>query len=171
MRNEQARNKRKSRGMGGDQALFALVGRSGTLSLNVALRRTLPQQLQTPLGQAHHLSLIVVFGLVVRLHLAVGDLLDHLDNVIRLPDKPDELLVLRLEQLKQGPDRNVLESGIAAGKEPAEVAVDAVTRLHPVLNKDAVIAHCLHVSKGIKTNSSGNVPLEERLPKAAALLP
>ena len=93
--------------------------REPRLALNVALSTTLAEQLQTPLGQIHHLTLVLLFKLVVGLDLPVGNLLDHLDNIIRLADKPDKLLILGLEQLEQRPDGNVLECRIAAAEEPS----------------------------------------------------
>lgn len=107
----------------------------------MALGHTLSQQLQATLRKADHLALVIILDLGVRLNLPVGNLLDHFHNTLRLADKPNELLVLRLEQLKQGPDRNVLKRGVAASQEPAEIAVDAVARLGPVLDEYAVISH------------------------------
>lgn len=66
----------------------------------MALRRTLSQQLQAALGKVNNLPLVVILDFILRLHLSVGNLLDHLDNVIRLANEANELLVLRLEQLK-----------------------------------------------------------------------
>lgn len=107
----------------------------------MGLGPSLAQQLQTPLRQVDHLALVVVLELVVRLDLAVGDLLDHLDHGVRLADEADEFLVFRLEQLQKGPDGDVLEGRVAAVEEPAEVAVDALARLVPVSDEDAVVTN------------------------------
>ena len=40
----------------------------------------------------------------------------------------------------------MLESGVAASEESAQVAMDAIAWFVPVMDEDAVIAHCLFVS-------------------------
>lgn len=108
----------------------------------MTLCRTLSQQLQATLSKVDNLSLVVILNFILRLHLPVGNLLDHFDDIVRLANKANELLVLRLEKLKQGPNRNVLERSVTTRKEPAKVAVDAVAGLQPVLNKDTVVPNC-----------------------------
>jgi hypothetical protein len=145
------------------------------LILDMFLRRPLPQQFQAPLREVDHFALVVVFGLIIRLERAVGDLLHHADNIVRLADEPDQLLILRLEQLEQRPDGYMLERGVSAAEEPAEVAVDAITGLGPVLDEDAVVAHYMtqKLAQGfcVPARYDGYKPLDERLPNAAALLP
>lgn len=117
------------------------------LALDVGLGISLAEKLQAPLCKADHFALIIVLHFVVRLYLAVRNLPDHIHNVVRLSNQPNKLLVFGFEELEQGPNRNVLESGVAAGEESAQVAVDAIAWLVPVMNEDAVIAHCSFISK------------------------
>ena len=49
--------------------------------------------------------------------MLVGYGLDHLYDIFRFGNQANELLVLRLEQLKQGPDGDVLESWITTLEE------------------------------------------------------
>jgi hypothetical protein len=64
------------------------------------------------------------------------------DNLFRLRDALGQARIFRLQQLQQRPDGNVLERGVSAGEEAAEVAVDTARGLSPVLDKDGVIADC-----------------------------
>lgn len=65
----------------------------------------------------------------------------------------------------------MLESRVAACDEAVEVAVDATVGLAPVLDEDGVVADCdLSVLLEIIVMWI-NIPFEDRLPKAAALLP
>lgn len=66
----------------------------------------------------------------------IGNRLDHLYDVFRVGDVSNEFRVFGLEQLENGPDGDVLESGISAREETLEVAVDAAIRVCPVANKD-----------------------------------
>lgn len=107
----------------------------------MALSPTLAEQFQTPLSQGDNLALIVLLNLVVELHLPVCNLFDHLDDVIGLTNKTNELLVFGLEQLQKGPDGNVLECRVAAVKKSAQVPMDTLARLRPVSNKDGIVAN------------------------------
>jgi hypothetical protein len=51
-------------------------------AFDVALSPTLSEELQTPLGKADNFALVVILDLVVRLDLAVRNLLDHLHDVV-----------------------------------------------------------------------------------------
>lgn len=107
----------------------------------MTLRRTLTQQLQAALSETDNLAFIVVFELVVRLDLSVGNLLHHFHDIRGLANEPNKLLILGFNKLKQRPDRDVLKGGISAGEKPAEVAVNAVARICPALDEYRIIAH------------------------------
>ena len=106
------------------------------------------KDLQTPLRQGDDLPFtLIVLAFAIAFDVLLRDAFDHIDNLFALADQPDQRLVLRLEQLQQGPDGDVLERRVAAGQEAREVAVDAAVGLRPVLDEDGVVAHCEHVSR------------------------
>lgn len=52
-------------------------------TLNMGFRTALSQKLQAPLGKVDDLTLVVLLRLVLLgLNLLVGDLLDHVDNIV-----------------------------------------------------------------------------------------
>jgi hypothetical protein len=109
----------------------------------MALSPALAKQLKAPLGKVDNFSLVIVLGLVIRLDLTICDRFDHLNYVVRFADEADQLLILGLEELQERPDSNMLERGVAAVEESAQVPVDAVARLSPIPGKDAVVANCI----------------------------
>lgn len=67
----------------------------------------------------------------------------------------------------------MLEGCIARLQKPAEVAMDATVGVVPVLDENRIVADCkpkLVYRSGDPAELS-YVPLEDRLPRAAALLP
>lgn len=158
------------------RGLLAASGRRALSALDVSLGHALSEKLQAALCQVDNLALIVVIAeLVIGLDLAVRNLLDHFDDVVGLANESYQSLVLRLEQLQQCPDCDVLERSVAAGKEPAQVPVDAAVGFRPVLDEDGVITDCCSI---LASDSSRDrhvykhyLPLDDRLPRAAALLP
>jgi hypothetical protein len=116
-----------------------------SLSFDVAFGSALSEEFQAALGKTDNFSLIVIVRPVTRLDLAVCNQPDHVHDIVGLADEADQLLVLRLEQLKQGPDGNVLESWIAARQVSAQVSVDAVAWLRPMADKDGVVTNCERV--------------------------
>lgn len=111
----------------------------------MSLRHALTEQLKAPLRKRDDLALVLV-ELAVRLGHALRDARYQAADVVRLANEPDEALVLGLDELQQGPDGDVLERGVPALEEAAEVAVDSPTRLGPVLGEDGVITYCINVS-------------------------
>jgi hypothetical protein len=101
----------------------------------------LAQQLEAPASECHNLALAIFVVFVVRLDVAVCDLGDHLNHLGGLANQLNQAIVFGLEELQQRPDRDMLESGVAACEETPEVAVYAARGLCPVLNEDAVITH------------------------------
>jgi hypothetical protein len=120
-------------------ALDAKIGPPSALDKSLGV---LVQELEALARENDNLALAVFVVLVVRLDVALRNLRDHVDNLFRLRDALGQACIFRLEQLQQCPDGNVLERGVSAGEEAAEVAVDTARRLGPVLDKDGVIADC-----------------------------
>jgi len=107
----------------------------------MSLCRALTQQLQTALGEIDHLNFVIILAnFDVRLGVTVGNLSDNFDNILRFNDETNELLILRLNELEDGPDRNVLERRVTASKESAKITMNTVARFCPALNKDGVVA-------------------------------
>src|SRR5690554_5991283 len=120
------------------------------LAFDMGFRHALPEQLETSLSKCDDLALVLV-----KLAVGLGDTLSDAQyqaaDDVRLPDESDEVLVLRLDQLQQRPDGNMLERGVSALQEAAEVPVDAFARLCPVLREDGIVAHW-QVEKKISTH-------------------
>lgn len=108
----------------------------GALCLNQSLFGSGAQQLQASSCKGNHFALALIYLLLVRLEVFIGDRLDHLHNIFGVGDVSDELLVFGLKQLQKSPDSDVLEGGISACEETLEVAVDAAVRVCPVANED-----------------------------------
>jgi hypothetical protein len=104
--------------------------------------RALAQKLKTSAGECHNFALTILVVFVVRLDVAVRDLGDHLDDLVRFADELDQSVVFGLEELEQCPDSDVLEGGVSAGEEAADVTVDAARGFCPILDEDCVITHC-----------------------------
>lgn len=96
---------------------------------------TLSEQLEAALRKDDHLARVLLFVIGISLDLAFGYASNVLNYILSLPDKADQSLVFRFEQLEKGPDCDVLEGGIAGLQETAQIAVDAFVRLVPVLDK------------------------------------
>lgn len=109
-------------------------------SLHQSLGRV-SEQLQASSRQADDLALAVFIVLIVRLDVTIRDALDHRDNRARFADEVEQPGVVRLKELQECPNRNVLERRVSAVQESGKVAVNATVGLIPVLQKDGVITH------------------------------
>jgi hypothetical protein len=101
----------------------------------------LPQKLQGALGKLHNFSLTILLAFIVGFDLRIGDSFDHLDYLLRLSDKANKFLILRLQQLEQSPDGNMLERRISTSKESFQISMNASIGLSPVLNEDRIITN------------------------------
>jgi hypothetical protein len=101
----------------------------------------LPQKLQGALGKLHNFSLAILLAFIVGFDLRIGDSLDHLDYLLRLSNKANKFLVLRLQQLEQSPDGDMLEGRISTSKESFQISMNASIGLSPVLNEDRIITN------------------------------
>lgn len=90
--------------------------------------------------QRNYLALTIFLIFLVRLDVLVGDRLDHMHDVIGLGNIADQSLIFGLQQLKEGPDSNVLEGRISAGEESLEIAVDTSIGIRPISNKYRIVA-------------------------------
>src|SRR5689334_471790 len=109
-----------------------------SLALDMSLGHALSEKLQATLGQVDNFTLILVFEFVIRFDLTVRDASDMLDDILGLSDKPDQGLILGLEELQECPNCNVLECRIARLQETAEISVDSTLGFSPVLYKNGV---------------------------------
>lgn len=108
----------------------------------MCFRHALAQQFQASLGKVDNLAFIVVINSVgLRFDLSLGNLLDHVDNFVRLSDLANQRLVLGLEKLEECPYGDVLERGVSAGQESTEVTVNAAVGFCPVLDEDGIVAN------------------------------
>ena len=91
-------------------------------------------ELEATSCKSNDFALATVFAaltFVLGLNCFFADFPDHFHDVAGLVDGLQQTLVAALEELKEGPDSNVLEGGVARGKESSEVAVDTTRRLVP----------------------------------------
>lgn len=126
---------------GREEQQWGYMRRFGVLAFDKGLR-ALAQKLQASAGKSDNFALAIFIVFVVRLDVAVRNLGDHLNDLVRLANAFDQSFVLGLKKLQQCPDSNVLECRISAGEEASDVAVDTAGRFRPVLDEDGVVTHC-----------------------------
>lgn len=103
----------------------------------MSLGTTLAQELQASLGKIDHLTLVVLFWLVrFGFDLLVRNLANHLNDIVGLANQANQFLIFRLQKLKQCPDGDMLERGVTAAKEPAQVTMNSTIRLSPCLDEN-----------------------------------
>ena len=107
---------------------------------------TLTQKFETTLSEAHDFAFVLLLELGLSLDLTVRNVPDIFNNILGLANQADERLVFGLEKLQQGPNGNVLEGGVTRLQEAAEVSVNALVGLVPVLYENRVIANYIYMS-------------------------
>lgn len=106
------------------------------LALDMGFGHALSQQFKASLRQINHFTLIFLFQFRFRFDLSVCNGSDILDDVVGLSYVSNQSLILRLEQLQQGPDCDMLKSCVTRLQETAEVSVDSAVGVAPILNEN-----------------------------------
>lgn len=91
-------------------------------------------ELEATSCKSNDLALAAVFAaltLVLGFDCLFADLPDHLHDVFGLVNGLEQTLVAALEKLEEGPDSDMLEGGVARGKESSEVAMNTTRGLVP----------------------------------------
>lgn len=110
--------------------------------------------------------------------MRLSQLVDVRGETRRVSDVLDELQVSRLKELDDGPNSDVLEGSIGTAEEAIEIGMQATVGLVPnVVKWRVVVRGRTSIYRGwaisfvIRKRSQAVAPLDDRLPKAAALLP
>jgi hypothetical protein len=106
-------------------------------------------ELEATSCKCHDLALATIFAalaLILGFNCLFADFANHLHNVFGLVNGLEQVLVAALEELEERPDSDVLECGVAGGKESGKVAMNATGRLIPRVEEEGVVANCDRVS-------------------------
>lgn len=102
---------------------------------------TLAKELERPLSKLYNFSFPVFFTFIIRFDLLVCNHLNHLHYFLGLSYEVNKLLILGFQQLKEGPDCNVLEGSISTGQEAFQVSMNTTIRLCPVLDEYRIVTN------------------------------